>query len=92
MQVCIRSWTPCDTQADDTSHTCPAVGARWFGAQTATPADFEVVGCKTLTLNVTGGRAVPVFNSTQNNGCKVRICCCWPGGVVPDAECTLAMT
>eukprot|EP00891_Asterochloris_glomerata_P003901 jgi/Astpho2/3901/fgenesh1_pg.00062_%23_65_t len=47
------------------------IGARWFGAQTATPADFEVVGCQNLTLNLDGGRTVPVFNSTQSEGCKV---------------------
>lgn len=47
-----------------------AVGARWFGGQTAQASDFSVKDCRVVTM--TGGRSVEVYKNTKNSECRVH--------------------
>lgn len=49
---------------------CCAVGARWFGAQSALASDFSVDSCQTVSLP--GNRSAQVYNNTASAKCQVR--------------------
>jgi len=48
---------------------CCAVGARWFGAQSALASDFAVSNCQSITLP--GNRSAQVYNNSASAKCQV---------------------